>query len=110
MKYSSTTFIVLIFAFALGCTNKKEIQTQARPNVLFISIDDLNDWTGALGGHPQAITPNMDRLFEQGYCLPMPMLLSPCVLPRAIHCSAGYIPALQDGMVLLPRWENPLIR
>lgn len=66
MKYSSAAFIVLIFAFVLGCTNKKEIQAQARPNVLFISIDDLNDWTGALGGHPQAITPNMDRLFEQG--------------------------------------------
>ncbi len=36
-----------------------------RPNVLFISIDDLNDWVGALGGNPQAITPNIDRLFEQ---------------------------------------------
>lgn len=37
-----------------------------RPNVLFISIDDLNDWTGALRGHPQAITPNLDRLCAQG--------------------------------------------
>ncbi len=37
-----------------------------KPNVLFISIDDLNDWVGALGGHPQAITPHMDRLFESG--------------------------------------------
>lgn len=37
-----------------------------RPNVLFISIDDLNDWTGALGGHPQAKTPNIDRLAAEG--------------------------------------------
>lgn len=22
------------------------------PNVLFISVDDLNDWIGPLGGHP----------------------------------------------------------
>ena len=29
-----------------------------RSNVLFIAIDDLNDWTGCLGGHPQAKTPN----------------------------------------------------
>lgn len=36
------------------------------PNVLFISIDDLNDWTGCLGGHPQAKTPNIDRLANQG--------------------------------------------
>lgn len=37
-----------------------------RPNVLFIIVDDLNDWIGALGGHPQAITPNLDKLFERG--------------------------------------------
>ena len=36
-----------------------------RPNVLFISIDDLNDWIGPLG-HEAAITPNMDRLAERG--------------------------------------------
>ena len=38
----------------------------SKPNVLFISIDDLNDWVGAMGGHPQAITPNMDKLFKKG--------------------------------------------
>ena len=44
------------------------------PNVLFIAVDDLNDWIGCLGGHPQAKTPNIDRLasrgvlFEQAYC------------------------------------------
>lgn len=37
-----------------------------RPNVLFIAIDDLNDWTGFLDGHPQAQTPNMDRLAARG--------------------------------------------
>ncbi|MFC7337786.1 sulfatase-like hydrolase/transferase [Haloferula chungangensis] len=37
-----------------------------RPNVLFISVDDLNDWEGALGGNCQAKTPHMDRLFAQG--------------------------------------------
>ena len=36
------------------------------PNVLFIAIDDLNDWVGCLGGHPQAKTPNMDRLAKRG--------------------------------------------
>ncbi|MHC4996773.1 MAG: sulfatase-like hydrolase/transferase, partial [Planctomycetota bacterium] len=37
-----------------------------RPNVLLISVDDLNDWIGAMGGHPKAITPNMDRLMARG--------------------------------------------
>ncbi|MDG1893768.1 MAG: sulfatase-like hydrolase/transferase [Fuerstiella sp.] len=33
-----------------------------RPNVLFIAVDDLNDWIGCLGGNAQTITPNLDRL------------------------------------------------
>ncbi|MCA9073218.1 MAG: sulfatase-like hydrolase/transferase [Planctomycetaceae bacterium] len=33
-----------------------------RPNILFIAVDDLNDWIGCLGGHPQTLTPNFDRL------------------------------------------------
>lgn len=45
-------------------------------NALFIAVDDLNDWVGVFGGHPQAKTPNMDRLanetgatiFERAYC------------------------------------------
>ena len=38
----------------------------AKPNVLFIAIDDLNDWIGCLGGHPQARTPNLDQLAKRG--------------------------------------------
>ncbi len=38
----------------------------AKPNVLFIAVDDLNDWIGCMGGHPQAITPNIDRLAKEG--------------------------------------------
>jgi arylsulfatase A-like enzyme len=37
-----------------------------RPNVLLIAVDDLNDWVGHLGGHPQARTPNIDALARQG--------------------------------------------
>lgn len=36
------------------------------PNVLFISIDDVNDWVGPMKGHPQAQTPNMDRFCKEG--------------------------------------------
>ena len=37
-----------------------------KPNILFILVDDLNDWVGWLGGHPQSRTPNMDRLAKMG--------------------------------------------
>jgi arylsulfatase A-like enzyme len=31
-------------------------------NVIFIAIDDLNDWIGCFGGNPQVKTPHMDKL------------------------------------------------
>jgi arylsulfatase A-like enzyme len=38
-----------------------------RPNVLFISVDDMNDYVGHLGGYAGEIhTPNLDRLAKRG--------------------------------------------
>ena len=43
------------------------------PNILLIMVDDLNTYVGSLG-HPNALTPNMDRLaaggtlFEDAHC------------------------------------------
>jgi len=68
-------FIPLLFAGLCGCglsTEKLE-----KPNVLFISMDDLNDWVGCLGGHPQALTPNIDALAKRG------------VLFTNAHCAAS---------------------
>lgn len=47
-----------------GCSTPEPEPT--RPNVLFLAVDDLNDWVGPLGGHPQTVTPNIDRLAERG--------------------------------------------
>ncbi len=36
------------------------------PDILFIAIDDLNDWANCLGGRPGVLTPNIDRLAARG--------------------------------------------
>ena len=60
MKIKNIILLILTTCiFNVSC-KQKELHP---PNVLFISIDDLNDWEGAMGGNPQAITPNMDQLF-----------------------------------------------
>lgn len=38
----------------------------ARPNVLFIICDDLNDWALHPPGHPEALVPNIDKLAGNG--------------------------------------------
>jgi arylsulfatase A-like enzyme len=50
-----------------GCGREKKGATGLveNSNVLFVSIDDLNDWIEPLGGHPQAKTPNLRRLAKQ---------------------------------------------
>ncbi|MEM7657496.1 MAG: sulfatase [Bacteroidota bacterium] len=47
-------------------TCRPPIPPDSRPNVLMIVLDDLNDWIGCMGGHPQAHTPNLDRLARMG--------------------------------------------
>ncbi|MBL9115931.1 MAG: sulfatase [Verrucomicrobiaceae bacterium] len=69
MMRSFALFLVLLLAFGaeamLSAATKKRAP-KSKPNFLFILVDDLNDWVGWLGGHPQARTPNMDRLAAMG--------------------------------------------
>ena len=51
------------------------------PNVLFIAVDDLNDWIGCMNGHPQAQTPNMDRLAERGVLFTNANCVAPACRP-----------------------------
>ena len=51
----------------LGCSSGgQHAQHPEHPNVLFVAVDDLNDWVGCMRGHPQALTPNIDRLAARG--------------------------------------------
>ncbi|MDH4445367.1 MAG: sulfatase [Akkermansiaceae bacterium] len=60
-------------------------------NVLFIAVDDLNDWVGCFGGNPQAITPNMDRLAKQ-----QAMVMNKAYAPSTVCCPSRS--ALLTGM------------
>ena len=61
----------------------------ARPNVLFIAVDDLNDWVGCLGGHPQAKTPNMDALAARGVNFTRAYCASPVCNPSRTALMTG---------------------
>jgi len=62
------------------------------PNVLFISVDDLNDWVGCLGGHPQAKTPRIDRLAASGVLFTNAHCAAPACNPSRTAIMTGISP------------------
>jgi arylsulfatase A-like enzyme len=63
-----------------------------KPNVLLIAIDDLNDWVGFLNGHPQARTPNMDRLAGRGMIFANAHCAAPLCCPSRAAIFSGRQP------------------
>ncbi|MCP4454118.1 MAG: sulfatase-like hydrolase/transferase, partial [Planctomycetes bacterium] len=64
-----------------------------RPNVLFIAIDDLNDWVGAYGGHPQCKTPHIDTLAENAMIFRHASCPGPVCGPSRSALLSGFMPA-----------------
>ncbi len=64
-----------------------------RQNVLFIAIDDLNDWIGCLGGHPDVKTPNMDRLASRGVLFTHAYCAAPACNPSRASLMTGILPS-----------------
>jgi arylsulfatase A-like enzyme len=64
----------------------------ARPNVLFIVLDDMNDWLGCYGGHPQVKSPNIDRLARRGVLFANAHCVSPICGPSRAAVLTGMRP------------------
>ncbi len=62
-------------------------------NVLFIAIDDLNDWVGCLGGHPDIRTPNIDRLVSRGILFTSAYCAAPACNPSRAALMTGIRPS-----------------
>lgn len=82
-------------------------QDQQRPNVLFIAIDDQNDWIGTLGGHPLAKTPHMDRLAARGTVFLNAHCQAPLCNPSRTSLMLGLRPTT-TGIYGLSPWFRTL--
>ena len=78
-----------------------------RPNVLFIAIDDLNDWIGCMDGHAQSQTPHIDTLAEQGTLFLNAHCQSPVCNPSRTSVMTGLRPST-TGIYGLAPWFRTL--
>lgn len=81
-----------------------------KPNVLFMAIDDLNDWIGCLGGHPDVKTPNLDRLAAKGVLFTNAHCSAPACNPSRASLMTGILPGT-SGVYHNPNpWrESPVL-
>src|SRR6187399_1888517 len=101
--------ITLLSAFFLCSIS---LQAAGRPNILMIAIDDQNDWIGCLGGHPQAKTPNIDRLARRGTLFTNAHCQAPLCNPSRSSLLTGLRPSttgiysLQPGIRAVPMLKD----
>jgi choline-sulfatase len=91
------TLTLLLSSLAVAITQ------EARPNVLFIAIDDLNDWVGCLDSHPQVKTPNIDALAERGTLFTNAHCQAPVCNPSRTSVMTGLRPST-TGIYGLAPW------
>jgi choline-sulfatase len=83
-----------------------------RPNVLFIAIDDQNDWIGHLGGHPLAKTPCLDALAARGTTFLNAHCNAPLCNPSRASLLTGLRPSttgihgLAPNFRAVPAWRD----
>jgi arylsulfatase A-like enzyme len=95
LKLAKGLFIVLFVLSFIQASSQED----KKPNVLFIAIDDLNDWTGMLKGNPQAKTPHMDKLASQGMLFTNAHCAAPACGPSRAALMSGIRPATSGNYV-----------
>ena len=77
--------------------------SRAQPNILFIAIDDQNDWIGCLDGHAHAKTPNIDGLAARGTLFSNAHCQAPLCNPSRTSLMTGLRPS-STGIYGLAPW------
>lgn len=110
--------VLLLFGFLSVYDAEFSSGDAAKPsNVLFIAVDDLNDWVGYLGGHPQGYTPNIDALADEGVAFNHAYCPAPVCGPSRTALMYGMFPhksgsyghhEIYSAENLIPRQQFPL--
>ncbi|HAV62157.1 MAG TPA: choline-sulfatase [Verrucomicrobiales bacterium] len=106
MKISCLRLFCPVLLATAACWLSGPLAAADKPNILFIAIDDLNDWVGCLGGHPQVETPHIDRLARSGTLFSNAHCQSPLCNPSRTSLLTGRRPTSTGIYGLSPWFRN----
>lgn len=107
LKAGLAVSIASLLLLIPGCQSSTDMPGQ-KPNILLISIDDLNNWIEPLGGHPQAKTPNLQRFADQSINFTNAYCASPSCNPSRTALMTGKHP-YATGLYRNPQiWRHVL--
>lgn len=86
------TSLVVIFS-CKDVTNKEVKAEEAKPNILFIAVDDLNNWISPIDNFSNVKTPNFDRLAAMGVTFTNAHCQAPLCGPSRASLMTGLRPS-----------------
>ena len=107
MKHPLLFLVLLTVCLGARASEVEVSSPESKDHVLLITIDDLNDWIGCLSdpaeagdgrgrvvgeGHPQAHTPNLDRLASRGVLFANAHCQAPICRPSRTSLFSGLRP------------------
>ena len=74
-------------------------ETNKKPNILFIAVDDMNDWNGVLKGNPQSKTPHLEALAAKGVTFTNAHCAAPACGPSRAAIMSGIRPSTSGNYI-----------
>ena len=106
LKTSKCLFVSVICALAGACCSAAHSPSHARPNILFIMIDDLGWMDIHAQGNDNFVTPHLDRLATQSTRFTDYYAAAPVCSPTRAACITGLAPARVKVTNHIPdRWS-----
>jgi arylsulfatase A-like enzyme len=102
-----TLILFILVSLVISSCNKQS----PMPDVLFISVDDMNDWITPLGGRDNMHTPNLDRLSSMGMLFENAHCTAPACCPSRTSVMTGVRPSTSGVYSNNSLWrESPVLR
>lgn len=106
MRSKPALWCIILFMAASTATGAVD-----KPNIIFLPVDDLNDWIGCMGGHPQAKTPHIDNLASRGVLFANGHCQSPVCNPSRASLMTSLYPSTSGIYFLNPDpMDSPVVK